>query len=281
MDLARCLSAQGKLLEAEQYLRKLTIQLPHSRRVHKALFSLQLRSGLTLDAAWTMRRACRYITLEEDLIGLYLYCVVENGGPSFLIDEVQQLVQSLKKAGRGSLLIRAAMLRRMLELHGYAPNHLKKLEAMAEEDEATIEVMLLAADALLRAAKVASARRILRLALRRDPSHPRVLSLFAETYLRSGPFYNPEFALQLSKDGCAQSSWRSPREMHVLAEAFFHLNDTLSALGVAKRARREGRRLFGAYRDSVELERLIDTLREDLHSVANPDSPEESTPAED
>ena len=57
--------------------------------------------------------------------------------------------------------------------------------------------------------------------------------------------------------------------MHVLAECYFHLDDTLSALATAERAREEGNRLLGTYRDAVILEKFIDTLRAELETKAD------------
>ncbi|MCB0320901.1 MAG: hypothetical protein KDD60_08235, partial [Bdellovibrionales bacterium] len=253
MDLTRCLIAQEKYEAADKYLRRLSAELPRSRRVHTALFDLQLRLGLTLEAAWTLRRAARYIALDEELTGRYFYCVVDNGGPSFLLDEVRKLVGGVKIAGKSTLLIRAAEVRHTLETQGYVPKLLKALETMADEESAGMEVVLLAAEALLRSGKIASARRVLRKGMKLDSSYPRVLSLFAETYLRAGPFYQPDYALQLASDACRKSAWKSPREMHVLAEAYFHLNDHLAALATAQRAQSEGGRLLGTYRDAASL----------------------------
>ena len=270
IDLARCLYADGKIGEAEQYLRQLVTKIPHSRTAHTTLFLLQLRSGQLLDAAWTMRRACRYIVPEPELIGLYLFCVVENGGPNFLLKEALQFADSTEGTGKGTPLMRAGRLRLKLERNGYPRNVLKELETLSDEHVDDVELSLLAADALLRGGKIASARRLLRTALQNDPTHPRVLSLFAETYLLAGSFYNPQFALQLASEACKRSGWKSPREMHILAEVFFHLGDTLSALATAERARQEGTRLLGTYRDASALERLISTLREDLKSDQQP-----------
>lgn len=266
MDLARCLYADNKFIEAEKTLRQLSGTLPNSKRVQKALFTLQLRMGLSLDAAWTMRRACRYIMLDEELIGLYLFAVVENRGPHFLLKEVMQFVESLKKAGKSTPLIQAAEIRLVLDTQGYAPKILKKLETIVDVEGAPVEAVILGAEALLKAGKVASARRLLRRALASDSHHPRVLSLFAETYLQAGSFYNVSYALQLAQDACTHSAWRSPREVHVLAEAFFHNEDTLAALATAERARQEGSRLMGTYRDAEALESLIHTLQEDISS---------------
>jgi Flp pilus assembly protein TadD len=265
MDLARCLIADGQLQQAETVLRTLATKLPGSTRVQAALFSLQLRMGMLLDAAWTMRRAVKHIIPGDDQVANYFYCVVSNGGPDFLISEVHKLVKVTTRNSRQvDLLIKATELRLILDSKGYSPAILKQLESLADYSEASLEVMITAAESLLRAGKVASARRLLSKAIVIDPNYPRVLSLYAETYLRAGPFYNSEYGQQLAIEGCRLTAWKSPRELHVLAESYFHQNDLLSALATARLARQEGKRLFGYYRDSAELEELIKTLEGEL-----------------
>ncbi|MCI5065847.1 tetratricopeptide repeat protein [bacterium] len=268
VDLARCLFAEGEMEEAEQCLRRLVAKIPGSRTAHRTLFLFQQRAGQSLDAAWTLRRAFREIAADPEMIGLYLFCVVENGGPQFLLDEAMRLVGRAEQDGEKTPLMEAAVLRHELESKGYANDTLKKLELVSDAHPESVEIALLAGEALLRAGKIASTRRVLRRALPLDSSHPRILSLLAETYLRAGSFYNPTFAEQLATEGCKRTAWRSPREMHVLAEVFFHLQDPLSALVTAERAQEEGNRLLGTYRDSAALRRLIEQLHEDLEKIS-------------
>ena len=265
MDLSICFQKMGKISEAEVVLKKLSQKLPHSKRVQKALFKLQLRSGLLLDAAWTLRRAVKNITPDAEMVELYFYCVVDNGGPAFLLKEVLQLVRAIKNAGQETTLMKAAAYRLALQSNGFKNLEVASdLELLADFVDAPIEVSLLAADSLLKFDKVAAARRLLRKALVIEPNHPRVLSLFAQTYIHAGSLYNASYATQLAQNACSFSNWKSPRDMHILAECYSHSDDSLSALATAEKAKREGSRLLGSYKDSDSLDILIAHLKEDI-----------------
>ena len=45
-----------------------------------------------------------------------------------------------------------------------------------------------------------------------------------------------------------------------LAETYYHLDDRISALIIAQKAKEEGSRLMGTYRDAAVLDRLIEHL---------------------
>jgi len=78
--------------------------------------------------------------------------------------------------------------------------------------------------------------------------------------MKAGPFYNGEYAKQLAIGACQLTNWSSPREMHLLAEAYYHTGDKISALVVASKAKQAGTRLMGTYRDVRVLEQLIESL---------------------
>ncbi|NDC38365.1 MAG: hypothetical protein EBZ48_09980, partial [Proteobacteria bacterium] len=113
---------------------------------------------------------------------------------------------------------------------------------------------------LLTEGEVMPARRLLRRALVKLPENPQILSLLAQSYLQSGALYNAEYARQLATEACQRSEWSSPRELHILAEAFYHIGDKASALIIASKAKEEGSRLLGSYRDVKSLDQLIDNL---------------------
>jgi hypothetical protein len=48
--------------------------------------------------------------------------------------------------------------------------------------------------------------------------------------------------------------------MHLLAEAYYHSGDKISALVVASKAKQAGTRLMGTYRDVRMLDELIESL---------------------
>jgi len=260
IDLAYCLFREKRFELAESQLKLVTTKLPHSREAHLRLARLQLWIGRTLDAAWTIRRAAREIKLDGELLGLLLYAIIQNGGPTFLLREAFEQLSEMSEEDKQHPLLRAAQARLALMKN---PQHSKARQCLlqiAEAEKAPAEVVILLAEVLLAEDEVAAARRILRQGLNEQAEHPRVLSLLSETYLKSGPFFQAEYAKQLSTTACQNSGWLSPQEMHTLAEAYFFANDRVAALVVAHKAKQEGSRLLGTYRDAANLERLIDNI---------------------
>ncbi|RMG42116.1 MAG: hypothetical protein D6719_07190 [Candidatus Dadabacteria bacterium] len=259
LDLSYCLFRTGKLKEAEKELLQVTSNLPQSREGFLRLARLQIWTGRSLEAAWTIRRALRTIPADAELAGTYLFAVLENGGPAFLLQEAVKTLKLVDKTGASDPRLEAARARLMMRRGQYDQGR-KKLEEIVSGEEISFEALLLFAQVLLEEDKIARARRELRRALKAVPNHPRVLSLLAESYLKAGPFYNPGFALQNATKACQHSGWISPREMHILAEAYYHNNDRISALLVASKARDEGSRLLGEYPGVKNLDRLIESL---------------------
>jgi uncharacterized protein HemY len=259
MDLAYCLFRERQYPEAEKHLKHVTTFFPQSREAHMRLARLQLWTGRSLDAAWTLRRALRAVSADPELVALYMIAVLDNGGPSFLLKEVIDASLELGPEAEENPRLEAARARLMIE-RGNRARGKEILERIAASDTAPIEALVLHAEVLLAERKVANARRYLKRALSLAPEQPRVLSLMSETYLQSGPFYNPEYARQLASDACQRTNWLSPREMHILAESYYHLDDKMSALIVASKAKEEGSRLLGSYRDADVLEKLIQSL---------------------
>ncbi len=260
LDLAFCLIQQGKFTEAEAAMKSVVMSLPKSREAHIRLAKLQLWLAKPVEAAWTLRRLLRSHDPDPDIIGYLLFALVENEGPSSLLADAEEHAKSLLEDGKSSdfldsMILYAAYLKgnnRIAAIEG--------LERASKKPSASLSTLIASASVLLDERKIALARSVLRKAIALDSNHPRVLSLFAETYLRSGPFYNSEYALQLATNACQQTGWSSPRELHVLAEVYFHLDDRLGALVAAKKAQQEGEKLLGKYRDANELERLIASL---------------------
>lgn len=259
MDLAYCLFREKRFQEAEKHLRQVATHLPSSKEAVLRLAKLQLWTGRSLDAAWTMRRALRTVTPDAELVALYMFAVLDNGGPGFLLKEVIDASLALDRDSRNDTRLMAARARLMM-LKGDSKKGREYLEKIAGGEEPFLEALLLFSEVLVDEGKIANARRHLRRAMTIAPEHPRVLSLLAESYLRSGPFYNPEYAKQLATDACRNTNWLSPREMHILAESYYHVNDRMAALIIASKAKEEGSRLLGTYRDSAGLEKLIQSL---------------------
>ncbi len=259
LDLAYCLFQGKKLEEAEAHLKYVANHMPHSKEAHLRLARLQLWTGRSLDAAWTMRRALRTSPNEAELIAFFMYSVLDNGGPKYLLKEAVDASVQIEEAGDLNLFLEATKAR-VSEVRGKGAGSREYLERLAGHEKAPLEVLLMVGEVCINDREIAKARRYLRKALAISPDHPRVLSLLAESYLLSGPFYNPEYAKQLVTTACQNTNWLSPREMHVLAEAYYHLEDKISALIVASKAKEEGSRLLGTYRDAATLERLIEDL---------------------
>jgi len=259
MDLAYCLFKEKKFEEAEKHLKYVISALPRSKEAYIRLAKLQIWIGHSLDAAWTIRRALNTLPLSAELAELFLYAVLDNGGPPFLLQEAVQAVTALSKEERQEKSLLAVRARFLLT-RGKKEKALKVLEKIVSEEAPAFDSLLIYAGELLEDNQVERARIFLHRALKKSPEHPRVLSLLAESYLKSGSNYNAEYALQLATQACQSSKWLSPREMHILAEAYYHQSDKMSALIIATRARQEGDRLLGTYPQSAVLDQLIDNI---------------------
>lgn len=259
LDLAYCFFKLGKLDEAEHTLRYVTTHLPASREAFVRLARLQMWSGHSLEAAWTIRRALRSIDVDPELASLFLIAVLDNGGPSYLLDEAVEASKKVETEGHDFPRLQAARARLELE-RGSETVGREVLERVAASDEAPFEAIVMHAELLLADGKIAHSRRQLRRAMVAAPDYPRVLSLLAESYMKAGPFYNGEYAKQLATGACQLTNWSSPREMHLLAEAYYHTGDKISALVVASKAKRAGTRLMGTYRGVRVLDQLIESL---------------------
>lgn len=260
LDLAYCLFKAQKFEEAEKHLRTVTAQLPTSREAFLRLGKLQQWTGRTLDAAWTMRRALKSVGLDEEILAFFLLAVLENEGPAYMLREAIDYVHALPEPGATNARLRAGLVRARFSDPRQKKSAQKELEQLACQPDAPLESIVLFAEALLAEGAIDAARQQLRRAMIIEPDHPRVLSLCAESYLKSGEFYNPDYARQLATSACQNSGWLSPREMHVLAESYFHTGDKVSALIMAEKAKQVGSRLLGEYRNVKNLERLIEEL---------------------
>jgi tetratricopeptide (TPR) repeat protein len=259
LDLAYCLFKLGHLEDAEHNLRYVTTHLPASREAFVRLARLQMWSGHALEAAWTIRRALRSIDVDPELAALFLFAVLENGGPGYLLDEAIEANKRIETEGDDFPRLQAARARLEMVRGQYDAGR-EVLEKVAESENAPFESIVVYAEVLLAEGEIALARRHLRRAMAASPDYPRVLSLLAETYLKSGDFYNGEYAKQLAIGACQLTNWTSPREMHVLAESYYHTGDRISALVVASKAKQAGTRLMGTYRGVRGLDQLIESL---------------------
>lgn len=267
LDLAYCLFKNGKFDSAEEELKNVIHHLPRSKEGYIRLARLQMWRGQSLEAAWTMRRAQRNVTFDKDMACLFLYAALDSRAPHYLVQEALRSLDTAEGEELNELQIlkiQALQARaRMLSKHNNSVEFSQartELAQVAAHVDAPFEVSLLFAEVLIEEGKIAHARRLLRRALHVAPEYPRLLSLLAESYLRSGPFYNPEYAKQLATTACQSASWSSPRELHVMAEAYYHLGDKISALVTASKAKDLGSRLLGTYTHARTLDELITSL---------------------
>ncbi len=258
LDLAYCLFRAGRFDEALQTLKFIVGRTPLVREAHIRLATVQMWLGQAIEAAWTMKRALQLMRSDAELVGTFLAAVVENGGPRFLLNEaIEEAARLPENEVHPKLQVARARLKILQNEPGQGRT---ELEALAIDANATRDAVLAYAEVLVEDGKIAQARQHLRRLMNGASEHPRVLSLLAESYLKSGPFYNTEFAAQLATNACQKTNWCSPREMHVLAEAYLHDGDKISALLVASKAKEAGSKLLGAYREEKTLDKLIETL---------------------
>lgn len=261
LDLAYCFFRLGKFEEAKEQLRQVIAQAPGTKEGYLRLARIQMWTGQPMEASWTLRRALREVGSDADIVANYLIAVLDNGGPSYLLKEGVAALNKLSSAEKDNPKVEVAAA--LISIYrGDIKNGRQKLSELASGTSAPFEAVVAYAEVLLGEERVAHARQQLRRALTVAADHPRVLSLLAASYLKEGPFYNPEFAKQLATSACQHSGWLGPREMHMLAEALQHLGDRITALTIAHKARDAGSKLLGNYRYVRSIERLIESLSE-------------------
>ncbi len=259
LDLAYCLFKLKKFDEAQEHLRTIINVMPHYREAHLRFARIQSWIGHSLDAAWTVRRAIQQFKPDKDLVALFLYNIVEHEGTSYLIHEAVQYAQELKDTQSQNLLLDTAFAK-LDYTRGNKASAKEILLNICSQVKRPFESVLLLSEIYLSENEVEKSRSELKLLMKKVSDHPRVLSLLAETYLKSGEFYNPEYANQLATSACQNSQWSCPRELHILAESYYHQGDKISALIMASKAKQTGSQLLGSYREIKNLDKLIETL---------------------
>ncbi|NLF24638.1 MAG: tetratricopeptide repeat protein [Deltaproteobacteria bacterium] len=259
MDLSYCLFRLRRFDEAEQHLQITVKHFPRMREASVRLARLQMWTGSYLEAAWTIKRILEHVAPDAELAALFLMAVIHNGGPAFLRKEALAALLSLdpKQLKDPRLEVGRALL---AVQRGEIAKGRAVLEGLATQPGAPLEAHLAFSELLLSEYKIGQARVHLRAALLAAPDDPKVLTLLSESYLKPGPFYNPEYANQLAISACQNTGWLSPGEMKVLAQSFFHLGDKGSALIVASKAKQVGKQRLGVFKDSETLDELIKGL---------------------
>jgi len=260
LDLAYCLFKTGQIEQALEQLQLIIRKMNRAREAHLRLAKLQIWSGSALEAAWTIRRSFRNINPDAELLAWLMFAILDYGGLSYLEAEAKSALQGLPEEKRKDPRIQLAELIMSFRKDPNDQALRDQIEKLMGSSKPTIEMIQLYAGILIREGKHANARHHLRRAMVLDSKHPRTLSLLAQLYLQSGPFYSPDFAVQLALSACQNCAWLSAREMHILAEAYYHAGDNFSALAIAERAKHAGTKLLGEYSEVRDLEQLISNL---------------------
>jgi tetratricopeptide (TPR) repeat protein len=261
LDLAYCLFRSASLEDAQDELRTILARDLNNREAYLRLAHIQLWTGQGLEAAWTMHRAMQQIEDDSEIVGIFLYALVTHGGaPHYLLNEAIKASAKFDE-NDPKINIKLKVAKAIYRIRsGEEGNGLLDLEELAEIEGANREAVLAYAQALIDEGKIAQGRVQLRRLINGANEHPRALSLMAETYLKSGVFYNCDYAVQLAVSACQKSGWLSAREMHVLAEGYHHAGDKVAALLVASKAKEAGAKLLGAYSEENDLTQLIESL---------------------
>lgn len=260
LDLGYCYFKLHRFDEAQEQLRWVINTSPGYKDAHVRLARMQSWIGHSLDAAWTVRRAIQRFGPDPELVALFLYNIVEHEGTSYLITEALKYAEESKERGDvRSPLLETAFAKLALQ-RGNREEARDRLMNICGQINCPFEAVLLLSEIRIQDDEIETARHELKQLMKSISDHPRILSLLAETYLKSGEFYNPDYACQLAVSACQHSQWSSPRELHILAEAYFHQGDKISALVLASKAKHMGSQLLGSYSDLKNLDKLIETL---------------------
>jgi tetratricopeptide (TPR) repeat protein len=259
LDLAHCYYKLKRFCEAEQYLRQVIVAFPNEREGYVRLARLQLWLGLASEAAWTIRSCLQKISPDPELVTLFVTAVVETGGVAYFLSDAREMLANLhcEREAYPRLEVAKARFEMLLGESESARDELAKLAAL---DRGPFDAVVSFASVLLEEGKTAYARHHLHRSLIVSPEHPKVLRLLARSYLTNGPFFEPEYAVQLAVRACQSTAWQGIHEMHTLADAYALSGDKVSALLAASKAKEVGRKLLGSYPESKQLDKLIYTL---------------------
>ncbi|MGI6524980.1 MAG: tetratricopeptide repeat protein [Bdellovibrionota bacterium] len=259
IDLANCFLKLNRLEDAESILVETLSKNPNQKEVALRLIKIYDRSGNYVKSSLIWRDIVKRYPNNPDYVARFILGVLENGGPSALLQEAVLALLALDPKLLSCPLIEVA--RAALIVQKRDPKRGRAvLAVIAGRENAPFESYLWFARALLKEGSARQAREWLTKALELKSNHPEVLSLLAQTYLFTSKEYEPEFAVQLATSACQNSNWLNPLQMHTLAQAFYQVGDRMSALLVASKAKEVGRRRFGVFKDADNIDRLIEEL---------------------
>lgn len=261
LDLSHCAFRLKSFEQAERALQEAVASNPHERETYVRLARLQLWLGYATEAAWTMRTCLSKVSVDPELVTIFITAVVESGGVSYLVEEARDALNHLHYEMEAYPRLEVARLRLEL-LTAESESARDELAKLASLDRGPFDAVVAYAQVLLDEGKTAYARHHLHRALIVSSENPRVLRLLANSYLKEGVFFEPEYAVQLATIACQCTGWKGIHEMHTLAEAYALSGDKMSALLIATKAKDTGGRLLGSYRDAKHLDKLIQRLSE-------------------
>lgn len=259
-DAGFCYFKLNDLKKAEECLRKVIELDPAHASASMLLAKVLHRCGRACEAAQILRESFLHEEPDIERLGFFLYTVIEYDGPSYFIDEALKRSSNETRIGIDSSdlmqLAIAALLIKSKKFHRAS----LILDNAISKHSCAVEAFILKAELLMHRYEIEEAIHILQEGFAVDPNHPRALSLMAELYLKAGDTFNAEYAGQLALKACQNSAWRSVRELHVLAECYYHAGARAEALMLANSARELETRTYGSYKNTVHLERLIESL---------------------
>jgi tetratricopeptide (TPR) repeat protein len=256
LDLSHCLFRLRRFEESENYLKQLISHFPTVREGYIRLARLQLWLGYAVEALWTMRVCVKRMAIDPEIVTLFVTAVVESKADSAGIAEAQILLKQINCDAGGFPRLEVARAR--LELFATPDQQSRDdLARLAALDRGPFEAVVAFAEVLISEGKLAYARHHLHRALAAAPEHPKVLRLLARSYLNEGPFYEPDYAVQLALQACQVSGWKGLHETFTLGQAYVAAGDKVAALLAAMSAKRIASRLLGGYPDIDRLERLL------------------------
>jgi tetratricopeptide (TPR) repeat protein len=256
LDLSHCLFRLNRFDEAEVFLRQVTASFPQLQEGYIRLARLQLWLGYSIEALWTMRVCLQRIPVDPELAALFVTAVVDAGADEAAVKEAQELLSQVHCDAGGFPRLDVARARLAFAVSKCAQSRdgISKLAAL---DRGPFDAVVAFADLLLSEGKLAYARHHLHRALTTAPDHPKVLRLLALSYLYEGPFFEPDYAVQLALRACQVTAWRGINELYVLAQAYVAQEDKAAALLAATQAKVVAGRLIGGHPGVEKLERFL------------------------
>lgn len=265
LDLAYCYQRLGRITQAEDVLKNVVSSHPSLIDAHGRLARVKLTLGKAADAVVILRRAIVEHGFSTELVALLIGAYVENELlPRNVGSELREIVDGLSVEAKSDPKLEVALVRWALkdEQNDRVAN-LEKLKALAEKSGAHIDAIVAWSEELLADGKLEEARLQIGRLVKANCEISRMYSLLAETYLADGGSFEPMYAVQHAVKACQLSGWASPRELHVLAESYYHAEDKMGALLVASKALDLGRKQIGVYPRTTRLQKLVDSLQEE------------------